>query len=918
MSESLYAAMTDGQAGKPAHEARNHAVLVVKRALENEREAALAAFRTGETSSLDAARALAAAADRAVGLIHRHAIDHTEGEPEPGFAVLAVGGYGRGLMAPYSDLDLLFLRGGAATDWEERVIEAMLYMLWDLGLKVGHAARTVDETVSRARNDSVVMTTLLDARCLEGDAALFGSFQTRLRTDALTGRESGFVREKLAERDRRLARIGASRFMVEPDIKDGKGGLRDLNTLNWLAQTLFPEEGLAGLPVRGLLSERDVERYEAALAFLWSVRLHLHDLAGRGQETLSFDFQPELAARMGYSDALFEPAVELFMRDYFRVATDVGGLVRVACARLEALHAKPAPDGVSRGDPVHKQRDLNDDAYRVLDGRLGFADRAVVEQRPLLLLDMFREADRLGLDLHPDALAVARDSLHLIGEPLRRNAEARDIFFEILTESDSPPAVLRLMIETGVLGSYLPEFGRVVGRTQFNMYHAFTVDEHTLRAIGVIAGVERGREEGRHPLSTMILPRLKNRRALYLAMLLHDTGKAGGDQCVEGAKAARAACRRWGLDEQESALIEWLIRHHLDMSDAAQRRDLGDPKTIADFAELVGDEERLGLLLVLTVADIRAVAPGVWNDFKAELLRELYRLTSSALRDAKGAGVQASLTRRADVLRREIVADLESGAARDWAGDMEDAYWLAFDSPALRRHASFAREHWRDEAPAAQARLRSRRGAAELLVCAPDRSGLFADLAAAMAHEGADVVDARIFTTGSGRAFDVFYLQTPQGEPFGDQAPDDLARLEAAMREAAGGHPPQRPYREHRARAREAVFAIEPGVEFDDDASERSTIIEVSGRDRTGLLRDLARVLAEQGLSVASAHIETRGERAVDVFYVTDAKGEKITDANHRSLIAEALKAIIASPEDAMEHSSTRRGLRRAPASPAR
>jgi len=890
----------------------------VAAALDAARESALQALRSGWHSGIDAAHALASAADSAVVALYRAA----RGEAaEAGLSVIAVGGYGRGLLAQHSDLDLLFLRAGETDPEADRITREVLYALWDLGLKVGHAARTVEDTVAAARDDHVVLTGLLDARRLAGGAALFEQLQVRLRERALKGRTARFVAAKLAERDARLARVGASRFMVEPDLKEGKGGLRDLATLRWIAQALFPGEGLAGLSVRGLLSEADADRYEAALEFLWRVRLHLHDAAGRAQEVLSFDFQPELAGRLGYSDALFEPAVEQFMRDYFRVATDVGALVRVASARLEALQTKRAPDGVARTTPRRPRKPLGDDNYRVIDGRLDFSDPAAPERRPRLLIEIFLQADRLGLDIHPDAIATARESLDLVDDALRADPEAAETFFAILADTDAPAAILRVMIEAGVLAAYLPEFGRVVGRTQFNMYHAFTVDEHTLRAISALADIEAGRETARHPLTSEILPALDHRRALYLAMLLHDTGKVGEDQCAEGAKAARKACERWGLPPAETELVVWLIAHHLDMSDTAQRRDLGDPKTIADFAALVETRERLDMLLCLTVADIRAVAPGVWNDFKAELLRELYRLAAAAL-DARGgeavARAERSLADRAGRRRERIRGQVDDPAVGAWLEDLEDAYWLAFSAEALARHAEFARAAWATRDPVCRAAPVRRRGAAELLVAAPDRRGLFADLTAAVAAEGADVVDARIFTSDSGRAFDVFYLQTPQGEPFADRAPDALRRLEEAVLKAAAGAPPEPAESGPPARAREAVFEVEPTVTFDDEASERFNVIEVSGRDRPGLLRDLAHILAEAGLAVASAHIESRGERVVDVFYVADEAGAKIGEDAARAALAESLRAAIAQEEAAMENSASARGLRRAPASPAR
>jgi len=925
MSQTLQAQLSGIDHDGDKQASRRAALDCLAGHLDAGRQETLAGMKAGRLSSLEAARSLSACADEAIaGLYHfvtRRLMPPSTPTEAERFSVIAVGGYGRGLLAPFSDLDLLFLRSWKQTAREETIIETLLYMLWDLKLKVGHSARTIDQTILRARKDHVILTTLLDARLLAGDQGPYDDLIARLRAEAIDGRKDRFVADKLAERDARLKRAGASRFMVEPDIKDGKGGLRDLNTLSWIAQALFPGEGIAGLPVRGLLSETDAERYGAALSFLWSARIHLHDAAGRPQEVLSFDYQPELADRMGYADAKGQPAVELFMRDYFRVATDVGALVRIACAQLEAIHAKPAPRGVSREQEALAAGALDDEAFAVIDGRLGLVSPEVLTARPRLLLSMFLQADRLGLDLHPSALSAARDSLELIDEDLRRDPQAAETFFAILTETEQPALLLRLMIEAGVLGAYLPEFGRVVGSTQFNMYHAFTVDEHTLRAIATLAAIGRGEEEARHPLASQVLPAIKRRRLLFLAMLLHDTGKAGGDQCEAGAAAARKACARWGLPEDESALIEWLILHHLDMSDAAQRRDLGDPKTIQDFADLLGDKERLDMLLCLTIADIRAVGPRVWNDFKGELMRELYRLTLAALPQVGGeaAGrVEASLTARSEARKASVTAARINPAVQAWLAEMDEAYWLAFEPPALNRHAGFAAIAWTRDAPAARANPNARRGAAELLVAAPDRLGLFADLAAAMTDLGADVIDARIFTTERGQAFDIFYLQTPMGAPFGDQAPAALRELEEAALQAAQGDAPRRDARDQPPRPREAVFEIEPEVTFDDAASDRFTVIEVSARDRTGLLRDLARALASQGVSVASAHIESRGERAVDVFYVSDDDGTKLFSEQRRDEIARALLQAVGEREAEMEDASNARGLRRAPSSPAR
>ncbi len=893
--------------------------------LKSSRAAQMAAFRDGGEGApggLATAQAMSRQTDELVTALYDFTTVHvfrsrnpTEGER---FCVAAVGGFGRGELAPWSDLDLLFLRGWKQSAWEESVIEYMLYMLWDLGLKVGHAARSGDDCIKRARDDQQILTNLLDARRLAGDEALFDDLVRRLYREAIQGRERDYVGAKLVERDTRHSRA-ASRYMVEPDVKDGKGALRDLQTLEWIARALFPEKGVDALPGKGLLSEADRATHDRAKAFFWDVRMHLHDAAKRAQETLTFDFQPELAARMGYRDAEAAPAVEAFMRDYFRVATDVGALVRVACARLEALHAKSAPGGMSRFLPFVRARRPHNPAFAIASGRLTVTQPEAMESDPRLILDMFAEAARLGVDIHPDAMAHARALNGLIDDQVRADPRAAAALFTVL-DSAAPEVALRLMAEAGVIEQFLPEFGRIVGRTQFNMYHAYTVDEHTLRAISVLARIREGKAADEHPLATEAFPEKQHHRALFLAMLLHDTGKTGGDQSIAGAASARSACTRLGLPEEEIELISWLVLHHLDMSDAAQTRDIGNPKTIADFTEMVGSMHRLRLLLCLTIADIKAVAPGVWTSFKAELLRELYRLTVTALEAQETEAVAAashSLAHRASQARSTVRAMFgDDPYLATWGAEMEDSYWLSFEPEEIAKHVRFvgeARAAGKDIA--VRASIDTRRGATELLVRAPDRIGLFADIARAIAVSGAEVADARLYTGAQGRAFDIFYLQNASGDPYGASAPRALAMLEDMVAEAAGGLPPADMPAPAPAPLRQAVFEIEPSVRLDDEASDLHTVVEAVGRNRHGLLSDLAAAITARKLSVASAHIETRGERVVDVFYVNEPDGGAVTDPGVRKALVDALMAVLSSGETDAEEALARRGMRRAPSS---
>lgn len=750
-------------------------------------------------------------------------------------SLIAVGGYGRGVLAPYSDLDLLFLRPWKSSPRTEQVIEFMLHILWDLGLKVGQSARSLDECLALARTDMTIRTSLLEARYLAGDVALAEEFEQKFRALVEKADPRAFIAAKLEERDVRHQKTGAVRYRVEPNVKDGKGGLRDLNTLFWIARALAPESPLGARVLDDLLTARERRTFEEAFDFLWRTRAHLHRVAGRAEEKLTFDLQPEVARRMGWHGRGDEPAVERFMRRYFLVARDVGALTRAMSAKLEARHQKRTMS-LSRLIPGGRRK-LGVEGFIEDAGRLSVTGAEVFAQAPEKLLYLFRVADLHDLDLHPDAFSAVTRSLSLVTPSLRRDPEATRAFLDILAQGQRPYRVLTLMNETGLLGRFLPEWGRIVGQTQFNMYHAYTVDEHTLQAIGIINDIWRGKLKADHPTATEIVHRIDDFEALMLAMLLHDVGK-GGDrgQLEDGAIAARRACDRLGLDPRRTEFVVWLVLNHLALSDYAQKRDVSDPATVRAFADLVGDPERLRTLLVLTVADIRAVGPGVWNEWKGQLMRALFKRSEAVFRGE-------------DLSRVEPLDDHAELIAR--AGARGAAAEALMTAPAAETD----------------------RAATRVAIAATDRSGLFADLARALAEAGADVVGARVATAPDGTALDVFELQDGAGAPYGQAEPRRLTRLIAALEAAALGKGGATSLPTPAPNPRRAAFDVRPTVIIDLDETPGAAVVEVSGADRPGLLADLARTLADHRLSIRSAHIAGFGERAVDAFYVTDAKG---------------------------------------------
>ncbi len=893
LREQLTAAyLSDGDGARDAAKTLLRDALLRGRAIAKER------LEAGE-NGLAVARLLSQVTDEVVSALYDFITTHVFRARNPTvgerFAIVAVGGYGRGELAPFSDLDLLFLYAYKLTPFAESVTEYMLYMLWDLGLKVGHSSRNVDESLRLAREDHTIQTAILEARHIAGDQTLSRDLIARFRREVAQRDHAGFIAAKLKERDERHARVGASRYMVEPNLKEGKGGLRDLHTLFWMARHRYGFIRPRDYVDAGVFTEEERMAFRRALQFLWTVRCHMHFVAGRAEERITFDLQPELAKRMGYSDRGPQSAAERFMKRYFLIAKEVGALTRVLCARLEADHAKRAPKGMQRFLPSRKTVTAIEPGFCIDAGRLNVVSPMVL-QKPINLVRLFEIADKRNLDVHPAAIGEATRRARSVSPAWRQDDAARAAFLDVATSPRHPGATLRLMNEAGVLGKFVPEFGRIVAQMQFNMYHHYTVDEHTFQAIDAMSQIEHGDHGAQHPLATSLFPKIINRRALYLAMLFHDTGKGDGDQQVEGAKSARAACTRLGLPKEEVELVAWLVGHHLVMSDFAQKRDIGDPRTVAQFANIVGTVERLRLLLVLTVADIRAVGPNVWNDWKGQLLRDLYSYTEAALHGGRSDedAVRTHLAEVAAAAKQDLLTTLgESDDAIPWLDALEDGYWLNHDAEARVWHAREVMEARRARAiPHVAARVRPVQGVTEVLVYAGDRPGLFASLAAAISSCGADIAGARVHTTKDAAAFDVFTIQSPvEHKPFGGDDPHVLEVLiNKVTRAAIEDYPlPAAPPPTRRA----AAFSIEPWVRLDNDITPHATVIEASGRDRVGLLAGLAHVCAQAKVSIVSAHIDTYGERASDVFYVQEEGGGQIAAPDRGEALRANLEAVL-------------------------
>ncbi|MEM9476700.1 MAG: [protein-PII] uridylyltransferase [Pseudomonadota bacterium] len=871
---------------------RETVVSVLKEALAQGRDALEDAFSTSPADARGMVAGYACLTDCVVSTVFRAVIDHLHPKPNPTegerIALLAVGGYGRAEMAPFSDVDLLFLTPYKITAWAESVIESMLYILWDLHLKVGHASRTVKDCLRLGREDYTIRTALLEHRYIDGHAPLAAELSHRLWKDLFQGTGAAFVEAKLDERAKRHRKQGGQRYVVEPNVKEGKGGLRDLQALFWIAKYVNNVDDPAELVELGTFRKEEYDDFLKAEDFLMAVRCHMHLISGRAMDQLTFDLQVQVAERMGYADQGGRRAVEHFMQDYFRHATRVGDLTRILLTALEAQHAKKAPALVR----LLRRRRRVKDGYKIVHNRITFADEAAFLSDKLNLLRIFEEALRTGYLLHPDAMRLISANLELFDDEMRQDPEARRIFLDLLLKHGNPERALRRMNELGVLAAFIPEFAPIVAMMQFNMYHSYTVDEHTIQCISTLAQIERGELVEELPVASRILREGVDRRVLYVALLLHDIGKGRDeDHSVLGARISRKVVARLGFRKEDAETVEWLVRYHLLMSDIAQKRDLADPRTVRYFAKAVKTRKRLDLLTALTVCDIRGVGPNTWNNWKAQLIRTLYRETANAL---EGGLEDVNRESREDEAKRALREALADWPAKDLRAETSrhyGPYWQGLPPAAHVVLANLLRD-MPDGAVRTDLYLDEDRDATRACFALQDHPGIFARLAGALALVGANVVDARTYTSKDGHATAVFWVQDADGKPF---AAARMPRLRSMIDKTLKGEVVAREAFKDRdkLKKRERAFRVPTSITFDNEGSDIYTIIEVDTRDRPGLLYDLARTLAASHAYVASAVIATYGEQVVDSFYVKDLFGLKYHSKSKQKALEKKLRAAI-------------------------
>ena len=827
----------------------------------------------------DSLRARHAAGERAVALVPARAreIDTllTDAWAHGGLrgktraCLVAVGGYGRGELHPHSDVDLLILVDRSLDRGDQERVKGFIAFVWDIGLQIGHSVRSVEQCETDARDDPIFATTLMEARLLAGPAALFEELLERTGPARLWPGPVFFEARCLEQRERHR-RFGDTASNLEPNVKDGPGGLRDIHTVDWIAKRHFGAGTLRGATGDAFLTESEHRYLREGRDFLWEVRFRLHLLAGRAEDRLLFDYQKRLAALFGYRDDDLNLGVEKFMKRYYRWVTELSRLNEMLLALFrETIVPPPGP---------HEVRPINA-RFQTIDGWLSFADSGVPARHPVALLELL-----LVLQQRPEVKGVrastirlARDHRHLIDDAFRSDPKACAIFLEILRQPRHVARELRRMHRYGLLAAYLPEFGVVAGRMQYDLFHAYTVDEHSLFVVSRLRSFAVPERRGAFPLCSALFEELPNPELLYIAGLFHDIGKGQeGDHSEVGARCALSFCHRHGLDAYDSHLVEWLVRHHLLMSHTAQRRDTSDPAVVEEFARTVGDRAHLDCLYLLTVADISATNPSLWNDWKDALLRDLYFAARRALR----RGLEDPPDRRALIARAQSRAvdllRLEDGENREalslWRSLGED-YFLRYTPEEICWHTRAILDAAADEPPLVL--IRQGRGGTEIFAYAADRKHLFAASTSALDRRGLTILDARILTADNAMTLNTYVVSERGGEALGGRARCEEVRtaLRNALREP---RTPRAQDLRRVGRGRLRHFDIRCEVSFHPDDSKGRSLVEVVTADRPGLLARIGVAFADCGVRLQNAKIATFGERAEDVFFITDHRNRPL------------------------------------------
>jgi [protein-PII] uridylyltransferase len=815
---------------------------------------------------------------RLVDLILRNAWQLHVGHEFPDIALLAVGGYGRGELNLCSDIDvMILLPKSESMAWQSK-LEGFLTFMWDIGMEVGHSVRTIDECQREASGDVTIATTLIEARLLAGPENLFESMRRALSYDKVWPTRE-FFEAKVAEQTARHAKYHDTAYNLEPNVKASPGGLRDIQTIGWVAKRYFGADSLDELVTHGFLTRAELRKLKTAQAFLWKVRFALHVLTGRREDRILFDHQIKLANMFGYEDATYTKAVEQFMQRYYRTAMDVSLLNELL---LQLFREAILSDPNEAPTPINPR-------FQVRGAHLEVVSEDVFDRYPSALLEIF-----VVLEQHPEIRGVRAATIRhltrhlwLIDEEFRQHPRNHRLFFEILRAPVGVTHELRRMNLYGVLGRYIPAFGRIVGRMQYDLFHAYTVDAHTLFVVSNLRRLAMPKYDHELPELSRIMQALPKPELAYLSALFHDIAKGrGGDHSELGAVDAETFCLEQGLSRYDARLVAWLVNNHLIFSMTAQKKDISDPKIIHEFAQHVGDQTHLDHLYVLTASDVRGTNPKLWNNWKASLFAEFYERTKRALR----RGLENPID------KDELIAETQTQAnelLRQQGFDLTriESIWKHFTDTYFIRHTPdevawhtrlLARREADDNAPLVAVEQQTGRGGTAILTYTPHSQHSFAHTTALLDQVGLNIVDARIMPTANGFSVDTYHVLEDDGREFTDAR--RIRELETQLTKVLSNPDDEALKVTRRAPRQVRMFSTNTQINFNEDDVNHRTVLELIAGDRPGLLCEVGKVFMNERVAIHNAKIMTVGERAEDVFFVTDNKGALLSDAARKQL----------------------------------
>ncbi len=835
-----------------------------------------------------------------LGAISAELLYHFPGQP-PSFAIVAQGGYGRGELNPQSDIDLLFLHRWKVTPFVESITEKLLYTLWDCGLQVGHATRSIADCVRLGESDMRIRTALLDARFLCGDYTLYGEFEKVLEGKLLKKGIARFVREKQEESRVRHATYGGSVYLLEPEVKEGEGGLRDVQTARWIARAMLKVKDLDGLALNGVVSAADVANLKEAQDFLLRVRNELHFATGKHQDQLTFEHQEKVSGALGFQGEGSLRGVEVFMREYYLHAAQISRLSSLVIHRVTECDKPRFTDKLVFGRTLRE-------GIRMSRGHINVTKPEILESHPEYLISIFDDGQKYRCRLSHETRELLRQHLGAIDDDFRRAEGVNESFFKILKWRDGVYETLLEMHQSGVLGAFIPEFGRLLCMVLHDAYHIYTVDEHSLKLVMEIERLKAGDYQDALPLLTQIARETEKIELLYLGMMFHDIGKGfGGGHSEVGAKMVRPIARRMRLNADDGAMVEFLVRHHLLMTHTAFRRDLEDEKTIFEFAKSMSNVNNLKMLFLLTFADVKAVGPEVWNPWKASLLGELYVKTLHLLEEVeKGEfqreDVRAVIRRVQNRVRKQLKETQQDEKVEGFIDNMPDRYFLSVAESDIPSHFELM-EKFRGKKAEVSVEHFPERDCTSVVVCSQDRPGLFASITGVLTALGLDILNARIFTASDKRILDVFRI-SHHGRPEIVTAEQKWNKFRATLDGVLEGRldvvklvessKPTLWLQKHAPK-------VSTVVNIDNQISDDFTVIEIFTEDRIGVLFTITYSLHRLGLSIHVAKISTNVDQVADVFYVTDESGGKVGDSGRVDTIGQVLRQTLAPQSENLE-----------------